>query len=128
MKMPLYKRIFFATAGTVLSFPLIMNAMGTTGQPNTASKPDTSFTIGGKLLVVNDIKSLISLVLGWVVNIGAVVVTLAFVWAGFKFVAARGNPEGIASAKRTFFWTVVGTLVLLGAQTLAAVIENTLTK
>lgn len=120
MKYLSIKRIFFILL-SFLSFPVYVGAMGTTGSP------DTSFTIGGNLLVVDNIQQLVALVLGWVVNIGAVVVTLAFVWAGFKFVSARGNPEGIASAKRTFFWTVVGTIVLLGAQTLAAVIENTLT-
>jgi NADH:ubiquinone oxidoreductase subunit 6 (subunit J) len=71
------------------------------------------------------VEAVIAAVLQWVVNIGAIVVTLAFIYTGFQFVAARGNPEGIKKAKESFLWTVVGTIVLLGAQVLAEVIKNT---
>lgn len=60
------------------------------------------------------------------VQIGAVAVTLAIVYAGFLFVAARGNPEELNRAKRTLMWTIIGALVLLGAQIIASVIGNTI--
>lgn len=60
------------------------------------------------------------------IQIGAVIVTLAIVYAGFLFVAARGNPEGLTKAKETLKWTIIGALILLGAQVIAKAIENTI--
>lgn len=60
------------------------------------------------------------------IEIGAVAVTLAIVYAGFLFVVARGNPEQLNKAKTTLFWTIIGALVLLGAQIIAGVIANSI--
>lgn len=62
------------------------------------------------------------------VEIGAVAVTLAIVYAGFLFVVARGNPEQLNKAKTTFFWTIIGAMILLGAQVIASVIQKTIEK
>ena len=60
------------------------------------------------------------------IQIGAVAVTLAIVYAGFLFVVARGNPAELTKAKETLKWTIIGALVLLGAQVIAKAIENTI--
>lgn len=60
------------------------------------------------------------------IQIGAVAVTLAIVYAGFMFVVAQGNPEKLNQAKKTLFYTIIGALVLLGAQVIAKVIEFTI--
>lgn len=62
------------------------------------------------------------------VQLGAVAVTLAIIYSGFLFVVARGNPEELKKAKTTLFWTIIGSLVLLGAQIIAAIIEKTITQ
>jgi heme/copper-type cytochrome/quinol oxidase subunit 2 len=60
------------------------------------------------------------------VQLGAVAVVLAIVYAGFLFVVSKGNPEELKKAKTTLFWTIIGALILLGAQVIASVIKNTL--
>ncbi len=60
------------------------------------------------------------------VQLGAVAVVLAIIYSGFLFVAAKGNPEELNKAKKTFYWTILGSLILLGAKIIASVIENTL--
>lgn len=60
------------------------------------------------------------------IQIGAVAVTLAIVYAGFLFVVAQGNPEKLNQARTTFFYTIIGALVLLGAQIIAKVVESTI--
>jgi hypothetical protein len=60
------------------------------------------------------------------IELGAVVVTLAIIYAGFLFVMAKGNPEELNKAKTTLFWTIIGSLVLLGAQVIADIIEKTI--
>jgi hypothetical protein len=60
------------------------------------------------------------------IELGAVVVTLAIIYAGFLFVMAKGNPEELNKAKSTLFWTIIGSLVLLGARVIADIIEKTI--
>ncbi len=60
------------------------------------------------------------------VQLGAVAVTLALVYAGFMFVVAQGRPEQLKTARETLFWTIIGALVLLGAQVIANIIESTI--
>lgn len=74
---------------------------------------------------VGDLYTLINAVLKVVVSIGTIIVVLALVYAGFLFIAARGNPEKINQAKSVFLWTVVGAIVLLGAEALSQVVQNT---
>jgi len=72
-----------------------------------------------------DIYGLISAILGFVVKIGAVVVVFFIIYAGFQFVTAQGSEDKISSAKKSFMWTIIGALILLGAMTLSDVVCNT---
>ncbi len=72
-----------------------------------------------------DIYGLINAIIDFIVKIGAVVVVFFIIYAGFLFVTAQGNENKISKAKMTFLWTVIGSLVLLGASTLSGVICNT---
>ena len=74
------------------------------------------------------VQELIATFVDWIINLGVVVVVLAFVYTGFQYVAARGNPEGIKKSHAAFLWTVIGTLVLIGAKVLTEVLKNTLTQ
>jgi len=72
-----------------------------------------------------DIYGLIGAVLQFVVKIGAVVVVFFIIYAGFQFVTAQGSEDKISSARKSFFWTIIGALILLGAMTLSSVVCNT---
>ena len=73
-----------------------------------------------------DIPGFISKVLGYIVKVGAVIAVFAFIWAGFLFVKAQGNPEELKSAREIFVNTCIGVAVLLGAQLLASIIVGTI--
>ncbi len=59
------------------------------------------------------------------VKIGAIVVVLMVVFVGFKFVMAQGVATEITAARDMFLWTVVGAIILLGAQLIADSIQLT---
>jgi heme/copper-type cytochrome/quinol oxidase subunit 2 len=80
---------------------------------------------GANPIKANDIYGLVSAILDFVVKIGAVVVVFFIIYAGFQFVTAQGSEDKISKAKTTFFWTIVGALILLGALTLSNVVCNT---
>ena len=60
-----------------------------------------------------------------VVQIAFPIIVLAIIYTGFLFVSARGNEAKLEEAKRTFMWTVVGSLVVLGAAVLSNAIQGT---
>ncbi len=104
----------------ILFFSLLLNYQVTFAQ-------SFNFTIddpfGNKYKSVTEI---IAKFIDFIINLGIVAVVLFFVYTGFQFVAAKGNPDAINKAKTSMMWTVVGTLVLIGGKVLVKVLENTL--
>ena len=68
------------------------------------------------------IKDLVNILL----TIGIPLIALAFIWSGFLFVKAQGDEAGLKTAKSTFFYTVIGAAILLGAWVLAQAISGTI--
>lgn len=64
-------------------------------------------------------------ILAFVIRIGTVVVILMLVYVGYLFVVARGNDSKITEARQALLWTIVGALILLGAQVISASIKAT---
>ncbi len=48
-------------------------------------------------------------------QIGTVVAVIFIIWSGFLFVTARGDETQLKKAKTTFYWTIIGTALVLGA-------------
>lgn len=59
------------------------------------------------------------------VNILIPFIVLAFVYSGFLFIRAQGNPEILKEAKSALWWSVVGAFILLGAWGFAQIIGDT---
>ncbi|VAW32742.1 hypothetical protein MNBD_CPR01-162 [hydrothermal vent metagenome] len=78
-------------------------------------------------LKANSIQELLTAVLSYVVQIGTVVIVLMMVWTGFKFVLAKGNPTELQGARKMLLWTIIGALVILGAQVIAMGVQSTVT-
>ena len=54
------------------------------------------------------------------------VATFAFIWAGFLYVKAQGNPGELDKAKTVFIDTCIGVAILLGAKIIASIIVGTI--
>lgn len=83
----------------------------------------------GKSSCSNDgtcLSSFLKSILEFVVKIGSIVVVLMIVYVGYKFVAAQGEPGKITEARNMLLWTIVGALILLGAQAIATGIDATI--
>ncbi len=78
-------------------------------------------------LKVNSIQELLTAILGYLVQVGTVIIVLMMVYVGFKFVLARGNPTELQNAKKMLLWTIIGALVILGAQAISMGIQSTVT-
>ena len=76
-------------------------------------------------LQADSLEELLQIFLRAVVQIGTIILVLAIIWCGFLFVKARGNPAELATAKKAFLWTIIGGLILLGAEAIGQVIKAT---
>lgn len=85
----------------------------------------TQSTVQNPLGNINSACALIKALLGAAVAIGIPIAVLFIVWAGFKFVLARGNSEKLSEARQNMLYTVIGIGIFLGAWLLASVIANT---
>lgn len=72
-----------------------------------------------------DLRQLVKQILDVVVEFGAIIVVFFVVYSGFLFVKAQGNEGELSKAKATFFWTVVGGMIVLGAHVLSRIIQQT---
>jgi len=73
----------------------------------------------------NTIHEFIQVFLDGALTIGIPIVALAIIYSGFLFVAARGNPEKLETAKQTLLYTIIGAAILLGSWAIAQLISNT---
>lgn len=76
-------------------------------------------------LRANSIQGLLLDVLSILIQVGAIIAVLAFVYAGFKFIAARGNQDEIKKARENLWYVAIGTIILLGANIIVTIIKNT---
>ncbi len=83
-------------------------------------------TISNPLGNITDVKVFVSSVLSFIAKIAAVFAVLALIYAGFLYVQARGNPEGLKKAHTTLKNTIIGIILLLGAELIASVITGTI--
>ena len=92
-----------------------------------SSPPSSS---GQGFSVVNPLKvdsfaGLVQALLQAAIIIGIPIAVLFIVFAGLKFVLALGSPDKLTTAKRNFFYTVIGVGIFLAASLIAQVIFST---
>ena len=107
----------FLSAGLLLLISLQAHAAtgGVQGADATLTNP----------LAAQNIEDFLALILKIVITIGFPIIVLAVVYTGFLFVAAQGKPDELTKAKQALFWTLVGALIILGAQVLSLAIQGT---
>lgn len=99
--------------------------------PCTQTNPNSTssgFNLNIKLnnpLKVNTIQDAIKLFVNAIVRLAIPVIVIFFLWSGLMFIFARGNPEKIRVAKNMFFYTIIGTLLILGAWTITNALVGT---
>ena len=121
----------FIDCNGICTLPNECTSGGTTG-PGTGGTtgPGTGGTTGGGSgSITNPIQSgtfgqLMAKIAKVAAQIGLPIVVVFIIYSGFLFVSARGNEEQLTKAKSTFFWTIIGALLVVGAFAIATAIEN----
>ena len=122
--------LFLLSAFTVVAFaqsgttPPDEGSGGTT-PTDTGSGGSSGFTLQNPI-GADSIQDLLATILSAVVQIAIPFLVLAIMYVGFLFVVARGNPEKLAQARQALFYTLLGALIILGAQTLSVILSGTI--
>ena len=111
----LSKTIFWSIIYGVLVLPAVVSAKVGFGTANELENPIQADTC----------KALVEAAADAAMQIGLPIAAMFIIYSGFLFVTAKGNEEDLKKAKTTFMWAIIGTLVLLGAWTIASAISGT---
>lgn len=90
------------------SYDAACEGIGLTGSDGCGSDAESRVTT-----IITTVVDLLS----WVVGIAAVIM---IVLAGFKFVTSNGDSNGVASAKSTLIYALIGIVVVVLAQAIVA--------
>lgn len=74
---------------------------------------------------INTLEDFIKKILEIVVTLGIPVLVLVFIYIGFLYVTAQGDPGKLKKAHEALLWAVVGAAIILGAWILAQAIAGT---
>lgn len=119
-RIALIKTIFWSIISVVLILP-VYSAKAVEPSPS----PGGSAKIDNPLDSTSSFSDLIYKIADIVFKIGVPIAVIFLLYSGLLFVTARGNEEKLKTAKKTFWWAILGTAVLLGAKVLAMAIEAT---
>ena len=78
------------------------------------------------LVGVDNLGALAVKILDAVVKVGGYVAVAFIIYSGFLFVKAQGNEKELEDAKRTFFYTIIGVMILLGAKAISLGVAETI--
>lgn len=78
--------------------------------------------------VYKTVSDFISAVLRAVVYLSMPIIALFIMYAGFKYIIARGNPGAIDEAHKNFLYVIIGALLILSAWVLATLIGGTISQ
>ena len=130
MKKTYYKKIG-STIGlafillSVVSVPLYQTK-ALTAEPQATTASNTSNKIENPISSVTSIPAFVQTILSFFLKIGIPIVAFFIIYSGLQFVLAQGNTEKLEKAKRTFLYTIIGGGLLLGAWTIAQVVQGTI--
>jgi hypothetical protein len=96
----------------------------TAGAAQNTSVP-LNIHLNNPLSGVSTIPDAINKILSIVIRIALPLIIVFFIWSGLSFIFARGNPEKVKAAKNMFLYTVIGTLLILGAWVITNAIIGT---
>ncbi len=109
---------WFALMSAVFTIPAFVSAQS-------GGSPVVGPTTLTNPLKFNTITEFFMAILEIITVFAVPIIVFFIIFAGFKYVTANGNAEKVKSAHSALTWALVGGVIVLGAQVLLVVIQNT---
>jgi len=84
-------------------------------------------TVIEKKVEVSDFIHLIDNIFEWVLSIAGTIALFMLIYAGIMYITSTGNEEKAKKAKKTFYWTIGGLMLLLLAYSIAFIVNDLFT-
>ncbi len=94
------------------------------GTNNPGGSVSASAKLENPLRGVDSLGDFFYLVINFVYSLSYAVIALFLIISGFKFVMAQGKPEALDNAKTTFKYTIIGAILLIGANVITEVVRT----
>lgn len=65
------------------------------------------------LIEFNDILNLIQRIINWLSGFAGLVAIIMIIWGAIQYLTAYGNEERAQRGKTTFFWSLIGVMLIL---------------
>lgn len=112
--------------GSITPSPNVPNGSITPDQNTQFNSSNSQSNTLQNPLGVSSFCQLIKVLLNAALVIGIPIAVLFIVYAGFKFILARGSATALTEARSNLFYTLVGVAIFIGASVIAGIIINTL--
>lgn len=73
---------------------------------------------------VNSLPDLFYKIVNFLISFSYIVIAFFLILSGFKFVLAQGSDTELQKAKQMFYYTIIGGLIIVGAQTITTIVQN----
>lgn len=131
MKPTFFKKLTIAAmslvAVVVVNVPSIVPALAQGVRPGTDDCPAGSFCLPNPLKFDN-IWELLQGMSTLAVRFGTIVAVLAFIYAGYLYVAAVGNETKLKKAHETLKYVAIGTAIILSSTIVVNLVVETLSR
>jgi TRAP-type C4-dicarboxylate transport system permease small subunit len=110
-------------------FSPVISLAAIPGEPTPGGTPSTNSQQNLQVELVNPVKvdsiqELLQTILEIVIILATPIVVLFIIYAGFKYVTARGNASQIQEATQALTYAVIGGVLIIGAVAIAEIIKN----
>ena len=95
--------------------------------PPDSTSPDsqsTSLNIPNPLGGTNDISTLISNIINFLIILAIPITAILIVYAGFLYITSAGNDEKVKTAQKALIWAIIGFAIVLVASSVPIIIEK----
>ena len=120
----LHSLTFTLVIGACLCIPLLAGAAVSNPAPNPNPSTITNQYKLNNPIKVDSIQELLNLILKLVIIIATPIVVLFIVFAGFKYVTARGNAGQVEEATKALTYAIIGGVLIIGAVAISEIIKN----
>lgn len=99
---------------------------GPANPANPGTPGDLSYSLQNPL-AFDSIQGFIVAILNIIIVIATPIVVIFIIFAGFKYVTARGDASKVQEATRALTYSVIGGVLIIGAVAIAEIIKNLVT-
>jgi len=99
----------------------------TGGQNVQSGGPTPSATLSNPLGTNYSIPELVGMIIKYILGLVGTLSLLMFIWAGFMWLTAQGNPDKVKKGRDTMLWAIVGLIIVFSSYAILSYVFKVIT-